>query len=67
MLCFLCVNAQSMWSEGGVLEDLFEWKSGACMCFVILKRLGVFIERNSSERGCLAFSKPLTLLPSQFV
>lgn len=38
-----------------------------CMCFVILKRLGVFIERDSSERDCLAFRKPLALLPSQFV
>lgn len=43
-LCFLGVNAQCTWSEEGVPQDLFGWKSGVCMCFVILKRLGTCID-----------------------
>lgn len=61
----LCVHTHYMWSEEGILQDLFGWKSGVCMCFVILKTLGVCI--STSDRDCLAFSKSLALLPSQFV
>lgn len=61
----LCVHTHYVWSEEGILEDLFGWKSGACMCFVILKSLGVYI--STSDRDCLAFSKSLALLPSHFV